>query len=90
MKTTALMTLATIVLTSGAAFAAPAKHFDHRGHDGRGISAHERVMIARSTDRLQALKRRAWADGRITFFERLRINAATRQHAALVARARRS
>jgi hypothetical protein len=85
-----MLTVAAIVLASGAAVAAPGKTY-HRGHDGRGhLTPFERVMIANSAQRLAAIKFRAWKDGRLTFFERLQIRQAERRHAALVARAYRS
>lgn len=99
MKTIA-MTLAALALASTAAAAAPAKHGYHYGH-GKGyghsythkhvsrVTPRERAAINHSAARLAYLKRQAWADGRVNFFERARINMAQRRHNALVAQARR-
>ena len=48
----------------------------------------ERAAIARSQASLDALKWRVRADGRVTMWERARINAAQARHNALVARYR--
>ena len=84
---TALIALAAVLVTSGAALAAPgAKYGDRygRGH----INGFERAKIAQSAAHVAAVKRRAWADGRVTRYERYIINSAERRHAALIARAR--
>jgi hypothetical protein len=83
-----ILTLAAIVLASGAAVAAPNRHFDR--HDGRGISNYERAAIARSAANVATIKARAWRDGKVSMFERFQINNAQKRHAALVARLRRS
>jgi hypothetical protein len=86
----AILTIAAITLASGGALAAPSKSFN-RGHDGRGnITPYERVVIAKSAQRLSFLKHRAWADGKLSFFERFQIRQAEARHAALVSRARRT
>jgi hypothetical protein len=79
-----------IVLTSGAALAAP-YHFNNRWHhSGGNVSSYERAAIGRSAAQLASVKRRAWADGKLTFFERFQIRIAENRHNAVVARARRS
>ena len=83
---TALLTAAALLMTAGAAMAAPRHNHDN----GKGVNAYERAAIARSAANLAALKRKAWRDGRITFMERFQINNAERRHAALVQRARRT
>lgn len=102
--TTAVLTAAAaLMLSAGASVAAPksynhgntyhsGKHYNSGKHANHrfGLSPYERVAIARSAASLAALKRRAWADGRLTFRERVMINNAERRHAALVARAYRS
>jgi hypothetical protein len=95
---TALLTAAALVMTAGVSVAAPSKHYNHGyGKPGygkvvkkKGISAFERAQIARSAANLASLKRRVWRDGRVTFAERIQLNAAERRHAALVARAYRT
>ncbi len=74
--------LSLLILASGTAFAAPGKR------DGGHINAYERMAIARSAAQLAHLKQRAWADGRLSMFERFQIRQAEARHAALVARAR--
>jgi hypothetical protein len=78
------------MLTSGAVMAAPNKHYNQGWHRGGNITPYERVAIARSKANLDALKRRAWADGRLSLYEKVRIRFAENSHNALVARARRS
>jgi len=84
----AIITVAALVLSTGAALAAPGGKYknDHR----HGISAYERAAIARSAANVAQLKRRVWADGRVTLFERMQLRSAERRHAALVARAYRT
>jgi hypothetical protein len=80
--TAALAVLSGIVLTVPAAEAAPYGY-------GR-LTPHERAAIARSQFNLNAVKWRARADGRVTAWERMRINAAQARHNALVYRYRHS
>ncbi len=87
MKRLVLGTAALAVL-SGLAFAAPAAEAAPYGY-GR-LTPHERAAIARSQFNLNALKWRARADGRVTVWERMRINAAQARHSALVNRYRHS
>jgi hypothetical protein len=93
---TAILTVAALLMTAGASYAAPAKYSHYNwGHkqsynSHRGVSPSERAAIARSAANVAAVKRRALRDGRITFVERFLINGAERRHAALVSRAYRS
>ncbi len=95
---TALLTAAALVMTAGVSVAAPAKSFNYvygkPGHSKvvkhRGVNGFERAAIARSAANLASLKRRVWADGRVTFSERIQLRNAERRHAALVARSYRS
>jgi len=83
MKTIALA-VSLIALASGAALAAPAKY--RPGH----VSGYELAAIAKSAAQLAQIKKRAWADGRLSFYERMQIRNAEARHSALVARARHS
>jgi hypothetical protein len=68
---------------AGSAMAAPGKHVTHR------VTHIERLAIARSAANLAQVKRRAWADGRLTSAERVGIRVAEARHRAVVARAHR-
>ena len=85
-----LIAFAALTLTTGAALAAPGGGYGNRGHSANGISAYERAAISRSAFQLAQLKRRAYADGRVSFFERIQLRSAERRHAALISQARRS
>lgn len=99
---TALLTAAALIMTAGVSVAAPAKYHNDYGKSGfgkpgygkvvrkHGLSPFERAQIARSSANLASLKRRVWRDGKVTFVERIQINAAERRHAVLVARAYRT
>ena len=90
MRTAIIATvLAAVTIGSGAATAAPIKHYDLRRYD-RGVSPYERVLIAQSAARLAFIKRHAWADGKLSFYERLQIRRAEQRHYALLQRAYRS
>jgi len=84
MKTFILAATA-IVLMSGTAFAA-----SYGSHKHGTVSSYERAAIARSAANLASIKRRAWSDGRLSFFERLQIRIAESRYKALVSKARRS
>jgi hypothetical protein len=87
MKSFVIAATAAVVLSgSGSGSGAQAAYYKHR-HNG-GLSAWERVAIARDRARVNAIKRHAWADGRITLWERARIRAAEARHSALVYRYR--
>lgn len=97
MKAVFLSAAAAVLVSAGAASAAPAKY--HNNHWGKpapskvfkkGIGPRERAVIARSSADVSALKRRALRDGRVTPLERIQIRNAERRHAALVARLYRS
>ncbi len=98
---TALLTAAALIMTAGVSVAAPAKYHNDYGKSGfgkpgyskvvkKGISSYERAQIARSSASLASLKRRVWRDGKVSFVERIQLNAAERRHAALVSRAYRT
>jgi hypothetical protein len=79
---------AALAILSGIALAAPAAEAAPYGY-GR-LTPHERSAIARSQFNLNALKWRARADGHVTAWERMRINAAQAWHNTLVYRYRHS
>ena len=85
---TALIGLAALALTATVATAAPNKHGRHDGYRKQHGSSYEHVLIKRSKAQLAWVKRHAWADGRITFRERLTIRRAERQLARVIRRAR--
>jgi uncharacterized membrane protein YebE (DUF533 family) len=88
MKT--LVTAAVVLaITAGGAMAYPSKSYNHGNHRPQ-ITAAERAAIARSQWNLNALERRARADGRITAFERMQIRFAQARHNQLVKSAWRS
>ena len=89
MMKSVLIALAALSLTSGAVLAAPGG-YGHRGHDGNRVTMSERAAIARSAFHVAQLKRQVWADGRVSFIERMQLRRAERRHAAVVAQARRS
>ncbi|MGE0627928.1 MAG: hypothetical protein AB7O43_08895 [Hyphomicrobiaceae bacterium] len=68
---------------AGSAMAAPGKHGFNR------VTLKERVAVAKSAAKLAQVKRGAWADGRLTRVERMRIRVAEARHRAIVARAHR-
>ena len=77
MKSMALAT-AVVLLAAGSAVAAPTYGKSHGSFGNRGhVTAWERVQIAKSAARVASIKRRAYADGRVTRFERLRIRRAS-------------
>jgi hypothetical protein len=87
----ALIGLAALALTATAASAAPYKHKSHHdGYRGKHNSGYEHVLVKRSKVHLAWVKRQAWADGRVTFRERLKIRRAERQVARAIWRARHS
>ena len=51
-----------------------------------GLTGAERTAIARDQARVNAVKRNAWADGRVSLWERAKIRAAEARHNALVYR----
>jgi hypothetical protein len=85
-----VLTAVALVLTTGATLAAPGYSPNGRHHERGSISASERAAIARSAAHLDAIKARAYRDGRLSYFERIQIRNAEARHRALVARAMRS
>ena len=81
---TVALAAAAIALMSGVASAASVKPYHHKG-----ITAKERVAIARSQAHVNALKRMAWADGKLTASERQKIRTAENYHNHLVSKAHR-
>jgi hypothetical protein len=81
-----IVALSAVPLLAGfaaSATAAPGKHVSHR------VTHFERAAIARSASNLAQVMRRAWAVGRLTIAERMRIGVAQARHRAVVARAHR-
>ncbi len=85
---TALIGLAALALTATASAAAPNKHGRHDGYRAKHGSGYEHVLVKRSKMHLAWVKHEAWADGRLTFRERLTIRRAERQVARAIWRAR--
>lgn len=81
-----LIATAAVLLTSTTAMAAPG-WYGGKGPRG-GVNGYERIAIAQSQANLNALKRQARADGRVTFYERTRIRLAEIRHNNLVKRYR--
>ena len=88
MKTLAIG-LAALTLTVTAASAAPNSYKRHDGYRSKPADRYEHVLVRRSAAHLAWVKRQAWADGRVTFRERLRIRQAERRLARAVRRAHR-
>ncbi|HXF54473.1 MAG TPA: hypothetical protein VNK52_10160 [Hyphomicrobiaceae bacterium] len=90
MKTVAVATLAAILM-SGTAMAAPS-YPSYKGPSlvksfrAPVLTPYERFQIRQSQHRLDMLKWRARADGRVTFLERWQIQLAQNRHNALVYR----
>ncbi len=81
----ALIGLAALALTATAASAAPYKHKPHYdGHRGKPHGQYESVQVKRSKANLAWVKRQAWADGHVTFYERHKIRRAERQLARAI------
>ena len=85
----AIIGLAALTLTATAASAASPGYHHHDGYRGKRVSGYEHGLIKQSKAHLAWIKRQAWADGRITFRERLKIRRAERHLAATMRRARR-
>ncbi|MEZ5926280.1 MAG: hypothetical protein R3D57_18065 [Hyphomicrobiaceae bacterium] len=84
----AIIGLAALALTATAASAASygPKHND--GYRSRHQPTYEHVLVKRSKAHLAWVKRQAWADGRLSFRERLKIRRAERQLARAIWQAR--
>lgn len=80
MKKTILAAAALIAIGAGTANAA---------YYGK-ITPRERHAISYSKAKLSHLKHRIYADGRVTFLEKVQLRIAQRRHANLVKRARRT
>jgi hypothetical protein len=79
----------TAVVLSGIGLAGTAEAASYKYRHGRvQLTQWERVAIARDQRRVNAVKRRAWADGRLSFLEKIRIRRAEARHRALVYRYR--
>jgi hypothetical protein len=76
-----------LAIAAGLALSVSSAQAASYGRHG-GLTAHERAAIARSQASLAALKWRARADGHVSLWERVKINAAQARHNALVARYR--
>jgi hypothetical protein len=88
MKSFVIAATAAVVLSGiGLGGAAEAASYKYR-HGRVELTQWERVAIARDQRRVNAIKRGAWADGRVTPWERMRIRAAEARHNALVYRYR--
>ena len=87
MKSLAIAATAAVLLSGiGLGTAAEAASYNHRY--GHGLTGAERAAIARDQARVNAVKHNAWADGRVSLWERMKIRAAEARHNALVYRYR--
>ncbi len=84
MKTLAIAATA-LLLSAGSSFAAQnhSTGMDNKSHpSAHGFQLHltkgKYVQIALAKARLAHLRRQAWADGHVTFYERIRIRSAQR------------
>jgi hypothetical protein len=79
----------TAIVLSGIALGSTAQAASYKHRHGRSeLTSWERVAIARDQRHVNVLKRRAWADGRLTFLEKIRIGRAEARHNSLVHRYR--
>lgn len=85
-----VVAITALALTSTVAAAAP-RHYGHNhGNDRGNVTRYERVQITQARANLAGIKSRAWSDGKLSFFERARINFAEARLQSLINRARRS
>jgi hypothetical protein len=77
-----------VALTSGALLSTAAEAAPYHRHHGSNVTHSERAALAQSRARLKFLQRRAYADGRLGIWERMRLNAAQARHRALAYRLR--
>ena len=85
MKSLVVAATAAVLLSGiGLGTAAEAASYHHR----YGLTGAERAAIARDEARVNAVKRNAWADGRLSGWERMKIRAAEARHNVLVSRYR--
>jgi hypothetical protein len=88
MKSFVIAATTAVVLSGiGLGSTAEAAFYKHR-HGKSELTRWERVAIARYQRSVRALKQRAWADGRVTFWEKMRIKRAEARHRSLVYRYR--
>jgi hypothetical protein len=80
------LTATALALLSGLAIAVPAQAATYKRHGS--ISHSERVAIANSQRHLNAVKRQAWADGKVTAWERAKIRMAEARYHRVVRNAR--
>jgi hypothetical protein len=76
-----------LAVAAGLALSMPSAQAASYGRH-HGVTPPERAAIARSKASLDALRWRARADGHVSLWERMKINAAQARHNALVARYR--
>lgn len=75
----AIIGMAALALTATAVSAAPNRHAHHDGFRGKHVSGYQNVQVRQKMAHLSWVKRQAWADGRLTFRERIKIRRAERQ-----------
>jgi hypothetical protein len=77
-----VLSASVLALLSGIALAAPAQAGSYNRHGN--LTSSERVAIARSAAHLNAVRRHARADGRVSAWEHAKIRMAATRHNALV------
>ena len=77
-----VLSASVLALLSGIALAAPAQAGSYNRHGN--VTYSERAAIARSAAHLNAVRRHARADGKVSVWERARIRMAEARHNALV------
>jgi hypothetical protein len=80
------LSAAALAILSGTVFVSAAQAAPYGYGHRHVLTPHERVAIARSQANLNRLKWQVRADGRLTFFERMRLNVAQARHNSLVYR----
>jgi len=81
---------AAVLLTAGAASAAPKHYHGKPSYSAGKVTPFERIAIARAKFQVAQVQRRARADGRVTPYERAQIRQAQARLNFLVAKARRT
>jgi hypothetical protein len=84
MRSFVIAAMAASVLSGAAVTSAGAAPLHRHGN----LTAWERAAIARSAHDLDVLRRHVRADGKVSIWERVRLNLAQTRHNALVARYR--
>jgi hypothetical protein len=87
---TFLVAAAAVLLTAGAASAAPKHYHGKPSYSAGKVTPFERVAIARAKLQVNLVQRRARADGRVTPYERAQIRQAQARLNYVIARAQRS